>query len=148
MMTDALLNLSSAQNIAGNTVLSTNTVDTATARELASGSYLGVVFAVDQSLAAAGAATVNFQIVSSASPSLSSPTVLAQTGPVSKSELTGNRRPFAIGLSPGTAPLQGRYLGARYEIANGPLTAGAVSAYLTTDKSQAAPLYQSGWSAA
>lgn len=148
MMLDALLNLGNAQSLT-TTALATNTIDLSVNRELASGGYLGAIFAVDQSIAATGAATVNFQLVVSASPTLSSPTVLAQTGPVSKTELPINRRPFTIGLAPAAAINQGqRYLGVRYEIANGPLTAGAVSCWLTTDKSQAAPLYQSGWSVA
>lgn len=137
MILDALLQLSAAQAVTTSAV-STNTIDLSINRDIATGSSLVAVFNVDQTVTAAGAATVNFQIVSSASSNLSSPTVLAQSGAIPKTDLIAGRAPFTVGMAINpnvSAPLGQRYLGVQYTVSTGPLTAGAFSCWLALDDS-------------
>lgn len=71
---------------------------------------------------ALGAATVNFTLESDAAADLSSaPTVHDQTGPIAKANLTKGTIVAKRKLPLGDYQ---RYLGGRYTVANGPLTAG------------------------
>lgn len=147
MLLDALLQLSSAQAVTA-TAVSTNTIDLSQARDLGPGENLHAVISVDTSAAAAGAATVTFQIVSSASAALTSPTVLAQTDAIAKTDLTAGRKPIVIDLSPAVLlaqPIGQRYLGIQYTVATGPLTAGAFTAYLSNSEVTANASYPSGF---
>jgi hypothetical protein len=135
MMTDALLQLSSAQAVTV-TAVSTNAIDVNQARDLASGEHLYANFTVDTTALAAGAATVTFQLIASDSANLSSPQVLVQTDAIGKAELTVGRAPISIGL-PQSALATGlgkRYLGVQYVVSTGPLTAGAFTACLSNAK--------------
>jgi len=146
MMTDALLQLSSAQAVTASAV-STNTVDLSVARDMAPGKQLYAVFTVDTTVTAAGAATVNFQIISSAAAALSSPTVLAQTDAIGKAELTAGRKPIVVALNPSVLAAQPngqRYLGVQYTVGTGPLTAGAFTCTIT-DSYPADKAYASGF---
>lgn len=145
MITDALLSLSSAQAVTASAV-STNNIDLSLTRDLASGSDLYVHFSVDENATAVGAATVQFQIVSSASVTLSSPTVLASTGAISKGDLTAGRRPFALGLASAIVTalnLGQRYLGVQYVVAAGPLTTGRFSAVVSESTADVGKIYPS-----
>jgi hypothetical protein len=134
MMLDAALQLSSAQAVT-TTAVSTNTLDLSVIRDIAHGQPVYVVFGVDESAAAAGAATVTFQAISAADAALSAgKTVLAQSDAIAKTELTAGRKLFAVGVVP--APLLAqtrgqRFLGVQYTVGTGPLTAGKFTAYLT-----------------
>ena len=135
MMLDAMLQLSSGQAVTASAV-STNTIDLSQNRDLASGDTLVALFTVDSTVTAAGAATVNFQIISSASANLSSPTILAQSGPIPKADLTAGRAPFSVGLAQNASlavSIGQRYIGVQYLVSTGPLTAGAFSCCLSTD---------------
>lgn len=135
MITDALLQLSSAQAVTSSAV-STNTIDLGTARDLGQGSDLYVAFGVDVAATAAGAGTVTFQIISSASANLGSPTVLASTDAIGKAELTLGRKPIVVCLNSAVLaaqPIGQRYLGVQYTVGTGPLTAGSFSAVVTLD---------------
>lgn len=150
MMTDALLQLSAAQVVTASAV-STNTIDLGTSRDIGSGEDLYAVFTVDVAATAAGAATVNFQIITSAAADLSSPTVLAQTDAIGKAELTLGRRPIVLEIPPSTLaaqPIGQRYLGVQYVIGTGPLTAGKFSCAITDSKVDAGKNYPSGFSVA
>lgn len=127
MITDAILKVSTAQAVTASAV-STNTIDGGAAGYANFGD-LQMLFMVDTTAAAAGAATVTFQIIGSAAANLSSPVVLAQSDAIPKAELVAGRH-IAVAF-PGrwngltAAP---RYIGANYLVATGPLTAGAFSA--------------------
>lgn len=143
MLLDANLQLSGAQAVT-TSAPSINTIDLTAVREMAMGGRLSVVFSVDVSVTAAGAATVAFQIVSSPNANLSSPTILAQTGAIPKADLIAGRRLFSIGLAQHALAAQAlgqRYLGAQYAVGNGPLTAGAFSAWLSDSKGDTSVFY-------
>lgn len=150
MMTDALLQLSSAQAVTASAV-STNTIDLGTARDLGTGGDLYAVFTVDTAATAAGAATVNFQVISSANANLSSANVIAQTDAIAKTDLTAGRKPIVVCISPSallSLPVGQRYLGVQYTVGTGPLTAGAFSATITDTVVDVNKNYASGFTVA
>lgn len=150
MMTDALLQLSSAQAVTS-TAVSTNTIDLSQARDLGPGEDLYVIFTVDTTATAAGSATVNFQVITSAAANLGSPNVIVQTDAIGKSELTAGRKPIWLCI-PGAVlnaiPVGQRYLGVQYTVGTGPLTAGAFSAALTNSEVSVNQYYPSGFTVA
>lgn len=150
MWTDALLQLSSVQAVTASAV-SANCIDLARAADASAGEPLYIAITVDQTVAAAGAATVNFQAISSPNANLSSPTVLAQTGAIPKDDLTYGRRPIVL-LVPRhvlASQLFGqRYLGLQYTVSTGPLTAGQFTANVVHDVQDIARPYGSGFSVA
>lgn len=150
MITDALLQLSSAQAVTASAV-STNTIDLGTARDLGQGEDLYALFTVDVAAAAAGAATVQFQIISSANANLSSPNVLSSTDAIPKTDLTAGRKPIAIPLSSAvlnSLPIGQRYLGVQYVVGTGPLTAGSFTAAISDTDPGVGKNYPSGFSVA
>jgi Bbp16-like protein len=144
MITDALAQLSAAQAVTASAV-STNTIDLLQARDLGPGTELQVAFSVDTTATAAGAATVQFQIISSASANLGSPTILVTTDAIPKATLVAGFR-FALDI-PRTqiTALGQRYIGVQYTVATGPLTAGAFSAAVIIDYSDVVKSYPSGF---
>lgn len=147
MLLDALLQLSNAQAVTA-TAVSTNTIDLSQSRDLGPGENLHAVIGVDTTATAAGAATVTFQIISSANANLSSPTVLSQTDAIPIANLTVGRKPIVIDLSPAVLlaqPIGQRYLGIQYTVATGPLTAGAFTAYLSNSEVTVGANYPSGF---
>jgi hypothetical protein len=150
MITDAFLQLSSAQAVTA-TAVSTNTIDLSQARDIGPGQDMYVHFTVDVAATAAGAATVNFQVISSAAAALTSPTILVQSDAIGKAELTAGRRPITLEI-PATVlaaqPIGQRYLGVQYTVGTGPLTAGSFSAVLTDAKVDSGKNYPSGFTVA
>jgi hypothetical protein len=149
MLLDASLQLSDAQAVTS-TAVSTNTIDLGLNRDLGQGNPLFAIIGVAEAAAAAGAATVDFQIVASANANLSSPTVLMSTGPIAKTELTLGRKPIALRLPSAAinaAPLGARYLGLQYTVASGPLTAGKFSTWMAFDDPGVGKLYNANQSA-
>ena len=129
-MTDNLLKLSAAQAVTA-TAVSTNTISLGTARDLGPGDQLYANITVDVAATAAGAATVTFEVITSASADLSTPTVVAATGPVGKADLTIGRDPINIAIPPHISQERGQaFIGVRYTVATGPLTAGSFTAYI------------------
>lgn len=150
MILDALLQLSSAQAVTASAV-STNTIDLGLARDLGPGRSLWVVWGVDVSATAAGAATVTFQVITSASANLSSPTVISQTDAIGKAELTAGRKLIAQRIDPAVLAAQPngqRYLGCQYTVATGPLTAGSFTSYVTDSLPPGFEYYSSGFAVA
>lgn len=147
MITDALLQLSAAQSVTA-TAVSANTIDLGAARDVGNGEALEIDVTVDTTATAAGAATVTFQVITSASAALSSPTVIAQTDAIGKAELTAGRKPIRISISPAVLnaqPIGQRYLGLQYTVGTGPLTAGAFTANVVRNGQDVAKSYPSGF---
>ena len=150
MMLDALLQLSSAQAVTS-TAVSTNTIDLGVARDLGPGRGVWMVWGVDDSATASGSATVTFQVITSASANLSSPSVVAQTDAIPKADLTAGRKLFAQRIDPAVLlanPNGQRYLGAQYTVATGPLTAGKFTCYVTDTLPPGMEYYTSGFTVA
>ena len=149
MLTDALLQLSAAQAVTASAV-STNTIDLGTARDLGPGGELYATFGVDEAALAAGAATVTFQLISSAAANLGSPTILLQSDAIGKAELTlGKMFSLPLGNAILAAQKLGqRYLGVQYTVATGPLTAGKFTCHITLDAVHDIKSYASGFTVA
>lgn len=149
-LTDAQATFSSAQAVTASAV-STNTYDLLQVRDIAPGGDVCVQFSVDVAATAAGAATVNFQVISSASSALTSPTILVQTDAIAKTELTVGRRPIYLEIPASilaAQPIGQRYLGVQYTVTTGPLTAGSFTAMVVADPANSAKFYPSGFTVA
>lgn len=132
MITDAQNTLSSSQAVTS-TAFSTNTIDLSQSRDVGGGEEVNVYVNVEVAATAAGAATVNFQVVTSANANLSSPTIIGQTDAIPKASLIVGRQ-FLIPIPRSVLNALGqRYLGIQYTVGTGPLTAGTFSAGLMFD---------------
>lgn len=115
------------------TALSTNVIDhnhiQNALKDIGTGECLYLVITCSESAAAAGAATVTFTLESDSDSGLvTSPTVHFSTGAIGKAALTAGMAPMVFCL-----PRQNtyeRYLGVRFTVATGPLTAGKFSVAL------------------
>lgn len=144
---DQLLQLSAAQAVTASAV-STNTIDLSQNRDIGAGTDLYAVIDVDATVTAAGAATVTFQVISSANANLSSPNVLSQTDAIGKAELTAGRKPIVVPIAPhvlNSLPIGQRYLGLQYTVGTGPLTAGAFTCYIAMGDISVNKNYPSGF---
>lgn len=134
MITDANLTLSASQAVTA-TAFSVNTIDLGVARDIGVGEELNIYVNVEVAATAAGAATVNFQIVTSASANLSTPTIIGQTDAIPKANLVVGAQiliPVPVSF---INNLGQRYLGLQYTVGTGPLTAGTFSAGVVIDDS-------------
>lgn len=150
MILDALLQLAAAQAVT-TTAVSTNTIDLGAARDIGTGKDLYAVITVDEAAAAAGAATVQFQVISSAAANLSSPTILGQTDAIAKTELTVGRKPIVVPIPPtilNAQPIGQRHLGLQFTVGTGPLTAGKFTCYISDSDASVNKNYPSGFTVA
>lgn len=132
MITDANLTLSASQAVTA-TAFSGNTIDLGVNRDIGAGEELNIYVNVEVSALAAGAATVNFQIVASDNANLSTPTILGQTDAIPKANLLiGTQITIPVPRS-FIKKLGQRFLGLQYLVTTGPLTAGTFSAGVIID---------------
>lgn len=110
--------------------------------DIGAGEPVWLVVQVDETAAAAGAATVTVSLESSAAPGMTSARTHATTGAVALANLTAGSEIARLRL-PGGDYL--RYLGVRYTVGTGPLTGGRFSAFIVKD-AQANKAYASGYS--
>lgn len=132
MIIDGNLQFSNAQAVTA-TADSTNIVDLLNAGDLGAGEDLRVAIVVTTTATAAGAATLNIQLVGAAAgdSGFGSPQIIDETSPVPKASLVaGNRFELNIPRIWGGASVLAsiRYLKLTYTVATGPLTAGNFSA--------------------
>lgn len=135
MWIDKQLEFSDAQAVTA-TAISTNVVDLNTAFnyntsvDIGTGEDVYLVLQVDAAATAAGAATVQITLESSAAAGLTSSTVHFTSANYALTDLTAGKTLLAVKLPSGTYL---RYLGVRYTVGTGPLTAGSFSAFLVKD---------------
>lgn|SRR5690348_16536780 len=132
MIIDGNLQLSNNQAIT-TTADSTNIVDLLNAGDLGAGEDLRVAITCLATCTAAGAATLNIQLVGAANGdgAFGSPQIIDETSAIPKASLLiGNRFELNIPrIWAGSAVLASvRYLKLTYTVATGPLTAGSFSA--------------------
>lgn len=109
-----------------------------TLQDLGNGEPLYLVVQVDEAATAAGAATVTFSLESDSTANLAtSATVHATTAAIPKATLVAGYTAWILPLP--IADYE-RYLGVRFTVATGPLTAGKFNAFLTRDVSKWAAL--------
>lgn len=148
MILDKQNMLSEAQTVTASAV-STNTIDLGVARDIGAGEDLSLFISVDETVTAAGAATVTFQAISSAAANLGSATVLAQTDAIGKAELTAGRKLIELKVPRhvlNAQPIGQRYIGVNYSIGTGPLTAGKFTVGIAKDFADNKALYPVGYS--
>jgi hypothetical protein len=132
MITDSQLTLSASQAVTASAV-SGNTIDLQNIRDTGAGEELNIYVNVEVAATAAGAATVNFQVITSASANLSSPTIIGQTDAIPKALLVVGAQ-ISIPLPRSFINQLGqRFLGLQYTVGTGPLTAGTFSAGVIVD---------------
>lgn len=132
MLTDANLTLSASQAVTASAV-SANTIDLGVNRDIGAGEELNIYVNIEQTVTAAGAATVNFQVIVSDTPNLASPVILGQTDAIPKANLVqGNQLTIPVPRS-FINKLGKRYFGLQYTVGTGPLTAGIFSAGVVID---------------
>lgn len=99
-------------------------------RDIGTGQDVYLVVSTTTQPTAAGAATVTVTLESDDNPALSSPTIHFTSKAFSLAEMAPGNGLVAIKLPAGNYE---RYLGVRYTVGTGPLTAGNFDAFLTTD---------------
>lgn len=140
MIVDKFNEFSDAQAVTA-TAISTNVIDLSplgggqgvnTVRDIGSGEELYLVVRTVETATAAGAATLNVSLESDSTENLAtSPTVHFSTGALALAAFgTAGAQVAAVKLPAGDYE---RYLGVRFTVATGPLTAGKFDAFLTKD---------------
>lgn len=117
--------LFSDKQVVTTTAVSTNSYDTLATRRNLGRTGQRVRFTTDAAVTAAGAATVTFEVIQADDAALTTNvTVIASSGPIGKAALGLGTSGFDVSMPDTTQ----RYVGARYTVATGPLTAGTFTA--------------------
>ena len=133
-MIDAFNRVSLLQAVA-TTAVSTDSINTGLPnRALGVGKPLFLTATVGTTVTAAGAATVTFEIISADDAALTTNvTVHAASPAIGKATLVaGYKQPVMVAPN-GGGFLFRRYVGMRYTVANGPLTAGTFTTFIEAD---------------
>jgi hypothetical protein len=109
------------------TALSTKKVLSKAAGDAVKAPWL--VISAAEAAAAAGAATVEFQLITSDNDDMSSPKVLFSSGPIAKADITLGARLVKVRVPAGCK----KNLAVNYVVSTGPLTTGKFNAFLTYD---------------
>jgi len=144
MLVDKQLTVSDAQVVTA-TAVSTNAIDTGASsvvRNIGWGEEMRMVIQTNVTALAAGAATVVFEVIQADDAALTTNvTSLISTAAIPKASLVQGGVPPLDVVLPATTQ---RFVGVRYTVANGPLTAGTFTASLLHD-SDRQRLYASGY---
>lgn len=105
---------------------STNKYGAGAVVDLGRGSPQRLVVRVDETVTAAGAATVEVQLQTASDEAFTSPVTLMTSGPIPKVDLVQGRDVFVTLIPPNAR----QFLRVYYNVANGPLTAGKFTAAL------------------
>ena len=140
MITDKLLRVSEDQAVTS-TAVSTNTVDLGSARDIGEGTPLYMNFAVTEAFA--NGTSVTFEVITSASDNLGTPTVIGSSTAVATAALTLGKN-VVVRLNPDIGGKGQRYLGARYTVA-GTYNAGKVTADIVETIGDGQKYYASGF---
>lgn len=129
-MMDALLQFASAQAITVSAI--SNVIDTAADVTLKNEGGRGSVFVVARvgtAFTAAGAGTLEVQLVSDSTANLATaPVIHVSSGAIPKATLVANKTVWMSQLPYGDYK---RYVGINYVVASGPMTAGTIDTWLT-----------------
>lgn len=140
MLMDALTQFSDALAVTSSAI--SNVIDTGADSTLKQLGGVGATFLVvqcDESATASGSATVTFSLESDSTADLAtSATVHLATAAVPKASLLAGA---TVAVLPLPYADYERYLGVRYTVATGPLTAGKFSAFLTNSPQFWKPLH-------
>lgn len=135
MILDALLEMSDAQAVTA-TAISTNVIDLGPVtdnvlRDIGTGEEVYLVLSIPTTFTAGGAATLTAALVSDSTVNLAtSPTThVTVLNAAAVATLTAGSL-YAVKLPAGNYE---RYLGIQYTVATGPMTAGAIDAFLSKD---------------
>ena len=143
MITDSLLRVSEDQAVTS-TAVSTNTVDLGVARDMGEGTTLYMNFALTEAFA--NGTSITFEVITSASANLGSPTVIGSSAAIVTASLTLGKN-IVVTLNPEIAGKGQRYLGARYTVA-GTMNAGKVTADIVETIGDGQKYYASGFTVA
>ena len=123
------------------TAVSTDKMDLSSIRHIGDGEQMVVYILVEETVTAAGAATVDFQFVVDDNAALSSPAIAISSGAIAKAILVAG---FEIRMRIPVVDFE-RFIGMNFVVATGPLTTGKFTAgiVLTADKQRN---YPSGFS--
>ena len=143
MITDSLLRVSEDQAVTS-TAVSTNTVDLSVARDMGEGTTLYMNFALTEAFA--NGTSITFEVITSASANLGTPTVIGSSAAIVTSALTLGKN-IVVTLNPEIAGKGQRYLGARYTVA-GTMNAGKVTADIVETIGDGQKFYASGFTVA
>lgn len=132
------------------TAVSASSIDLGSAenanQEVGEGEALKAFISTQVAAAAAGAATVTFEIITADDAALTSNvTVRGSSGPIGKADLIPTGHPVIVRQNPVPGNLGQRYLGVRFTVATGPLTAGTFTADFVKDIQGDNKHYASGY---
>ena len=145
-MFDATLQLANKEDITA-TGTTSRSVDLSQVRDIGDGLPMYAIFIITESVVAAGAAKVNFQVVTDDNGALSSPTVIASSGDIGKSELVAGHS-INVPIPPSnfsSKPIGELFVGARLLVSTGPATSGKVSAWINDSMVSQKKNYPSGF---
>ena len=143
MITDKLLRVSEDQAVTS-TAVSTSSIDLVVARDMGEGTALYMNFALTEAFA--NGTSITFEIITSASDNLGSPTVIGSSATIATAALTLGKN-IVVRLNPSIAGKGQRYLGARYTVV-GTMNAGKVTADVVETIGDGQKSYASGFTVA